>query len=178
MGKGASKNYKRITNDTKTCLVNGFDIIPYKFHPRILELRFVVLIRYLILQMGDRATVDRFITFMSEAYCINEQFLLSVVNRSSEILSFEKENPVRFVQEVALSTFLYGYDKPMLANLLIKTMNSLNNEVLYPYRPEKFLSKDWLDMLNEEVIICGVKAYEVELTRFLKAYEHIREVMG
>jgi predicted glycosyltransferase involved in capsule biosynthesis len=148
----------------------------YKEHPRILEIRLICLARYLSLSL-NRGHADEFIRYLSETYSCNEQFIRILINKSSEVLIIETTDYTRFIQEISLACHLYGYDRFFIAKMLLKSPNTLNSKVLYPYELDTFISEEWFEGFDDKVAFCGHKAYAIEALRFIKAFDNFREVL-
>ena len=72
---------------------------------------------------------------------------------------------------------VYGETKYFISQKL------LNINVGYLYRKglnllvEDFVSTEWLAILDNNVVFCGIPQYALEAKRFVDAFEHFKEVL-
>lgn len=163
--------------DADELLVNGFDLTVFRKHPRVIELRVLVLFNVLIDEYGiDKAT--NFFRSFAELSTIEWNRISGILNSFYTIKRLERADLKRYRQEVLFMGLLWGDARFYAATHYLKisktTLYSRENEL----NPSDFIDQAWLDELSNEVTICGQEAYKIEGIRFLEALHHLTEVLG
>jgi len=149
----------------------------YKTHPRILELRVTAYYNMLVQEYGVNRTSNFLKTFCEMTY-VDFQKINGIVNQYVKIRHLEKLNKTRYRQELVFMGHVYGETKYFISKKL------LNITVGYLYKKglnllvEDFVNTEWLAILDNNVVICGIPQYALEAKRFVDAFEHFKEVLG
>lgn len=161
----------------KDPIINGIDVSKYKEHPRMLELRMILIFSVVATEYGHNKAMTIF-KKLSEIFRNDFAKLSTVINSMPSITSMKRNNKWRWRQEVL---FLGRLNNETRAETAAKYLQKHYTTV---YRqpelnnPEYFINQDWLDGLDDNVIICGVEAYRLEVLRFLEDFEFFLEVIG
>jgi hypothetical protein len=155
-------------------IVNDIDITDYRNHPRILELRFVAIYDRWHREFGDRA--DGILVGLAEAFHCDITKLRVVANQAPAIRRVTKGQRVKNAQEHVFMGEVWREARYTSAG---KYMN-LSTRTLYAHKeyiPKNFLTQEWLNELDGEVVACGLKQYAVELERFLESHYALSKVI-
>lgn len=153
------------------------DIQKYKVHPRILELRVILIFRNLINEYGLNKATELF-KMLCTLMTVDWQKMNGLVNNVFKIRRLEKTNKERFRQEVVFMGNLYGESKYFIAenylNVNVDTLYRKSNNL----KLEDFLDDDWLNELDSNVTICGIPQYALEAQRFIEAFTIFARTIG
>lgn len=153
--------------------INGIDVTDYKKHPRILELRFIHTYDTWNKEFGNMT--DDLMTGLAEAFRCDITKLRAVASQAPTIRTMVKKYESRWLQEIIFLGHLWGETRYALVKKWIK--RSLRTIYGRPeYQVEGFVSQEWLDKLDQEVVACGLKPYAVEVERFLDMLENFKRV--
>lgn len=148
----------------------------YKKHPRVMEIRFILLFE-LIEQEYDYHQAVKFFESLCEAFRCNIVFLQSIINQRYDIKRNSKKDFVMWRQEIIFVYTLYGESLYKIA----KTHLGIKPETLYAqsklYDINKFCDENWLNKLDMQVTLCGEKSYRLEMTRFFEALDMFADIM-
>lgn len=158
----------------KRILINDIDITDYKRHPRILELRFVATYDRWYKEFGERA--DGILLGLATAFHCDISKLRAVANQSSEIRKVLKGDRIRNIQEHVFMGEVWHETRYMVSSRYL----SITKRTLYgrhEYTPKVYVTEEWLNALDNEVVACGLKQYAIEVERFLDSLEVLRGVI-
>lgn len=158
----------------KRIVINDIDVTDYKNHPRILELRFISTYDMWYREFGERA--DGILTGLASAFHCDITKLRVVANQSVGIRKVTKHSRAKHVQEVVFMGEVWHEKRFVVGG---KYLN-LAKRTLYArpeYLPNNFVTQEWLDGLDSEVVTCGLKQYAVEVERFLESLDVFRKVI-
>lgn len=150
----------------------------YKFHPRLMEIKISLIYSLMVREYGETRSPHIF-----KALCemINVSFpvMNGIIAKGGLILSNAIVDDVRRKQEIILvgelwdetrykvSTKYFGYSSP---NYLYQ------NKELYNF--ENFISEEWLESLDTEVLVCGLPAVSKTAQQFLIGFEEFMDIFG
>ena len=148
----------------------------YKNHPRILEVRLIMLFDLLEREYGFNGVMDIF-----DGLCIgfkrSKEMLDVVLARRFDIKRKSKTSKIKWRQEVMFMGMCYG-EKPYK---IAKTYLLLTPSALYMNRelndPNNFVTDKWLLGLDDEVIVAGSKIYRNEIKGFLEVVDSLANVL-
>lgn len=157
--------------------VNGINVTQYQRHPRIIELRMILLHGLFIAEYGDKFTVDFF-----KAWCdmnkINYTFIMSVINQKVRIKQMDITDKLRYRQEVIFTGHVYNEARDAVGARFLNLSRTFLYREKELFDPNIFVTKEWLDLLDLNVVICGVPQYNNEALRFIESLEHFLGVIG
>jgi len=145
----------------------------YKRHPRILELKFVRMFNRLRLEFPYN-TVVSIIKSLSEIFGCNWTSIKGIIDNLFEIDRVRKKDWVRHRQEIIFMGYLEGKTNYEISKELGINPSNLYSKK-YPYRVKDFLNQEWLDKLDDSVVICWIPQYKSELITLL---EHMESLKG
>lgn len=153
------------------------DYKKYRIHPRVLELKFTVIHNNFVLEYGIEKTAIMFQKFCELAR-INWTIISSTIGRKDMITNMFIRDRLRYRQELVFTGYVFDESHKNIAKKYL--MNS--RRILYEYAegmlvPNNFISEDWLDQLDYNVVIAGTKAYALELGRFIDFVMILGEVI-
>lgn len=156
--------------------INGIDITEYKNHPRVLEIRFILLFDLFEKEYGYSGAVSIFEAICGSMNC-NMRFLLDIINKRFEIKRQSKTKFTRWRQEVIFASYLYGETTYKVANDYLHVAPSslyMQKEI---YGMNNFITRSWLLELDKEIELSGLKHYRVEIERFFIVIENLTNVL-
>lgn len=148
----------------------------YKKHPRVLEIRFILLFNLIEREYGYNQAI-KFFQGLCDAFNCNMMFLQGIINRRYEIQKNSKKNYILWRQEVIFTYTLYGESLYKIAKDHLYT----NPQTLYQqmdyYDINKFCTDGWLDKFDNRVILCGEKSYRIEIVRIFEILDMFADIM-
>lgn len=157
--------------------VNGINIDAYKTHPRLLELR-VMLIYQALINEYDINVASNLFRALANTLRIDWTKLNAIISNHFKIRRLEVIDKKRYRQEVILMGMLYGETRYYIAERYLNLNRTTVYRSSYQLQPEAFISQEWLDELDSNVTICGVPVYRFEAERFVNALSNFLEVLG
>jgi len=157
--------------------INGIDITKYRSHPRILELRLAMLFK-MISEEYDNETANKHIHNLCETFRCNWNIVNQIINNVYNIRKLAKEDKVRWRQELVLMGLTINESRYRIANRYLNLSVASSYRKCYNLTPKNYITQDWLNKLDESVVICGLTAYKYEAERFLFEFDNYLEVLG
>lgn len=151
----------------------------YKTHPRILEVRLILLFDILEREYGYNNVMDIF-----QGLCIgfkrNKDLLDMVLAKRFDIKRKSKTNKIKWRQEVTFMGMCYGESNYKIAKsyLMVSPANYYRTTSAHTYNPKVFVTEDWLRSLDDEVKITGAPAYRNEVKGFLEVIDGLSNVLS
>lgn len=161
----------------KDPIINGIDVSKYKEHPRILELRLILLFSVVATEYGHNKAVEIFKS-LSEIFRVDFTKLHTVINAMPSIKRMRTTDKYRYRQEVIFMGRLFNETRSDVATKYLQRHFTTVYRKPEIHKIERFLDEEWLADLEDNVVICGVESYRLEVLRFLEAFEFFLEVMG
>lgn len=161
-------------NDGK---LNNIKITPYKRHPRVVELRLILVYNALVREFGDNYA-QQFFRKWCDLNKINSVVIFGIIAQNPAIRKLSVTKKERYRQEVILAGFLCGKSRLKIAKQYLGLTPRFLYSSKYDFAPEDFVTKEWLAGLDDHVVVCGVQNYRIEAERFLDALDMFTEVMG
>lgn len=148
----------------------------YKTHPRILEIRFILLFNIFEKELGYLQATKSF-QAMCSAFNCNMSLLQAIINKRFDIQRKSKTNFRRWRQEVIFTAYVYGESIYKVA----KTYLNVKPETIYTQRDiydiKLFLTNEWLDKFDNDVTLCGQYAYRNEVVRFMEIVDNFSMIL-
>lgn len=148
----------------------------YKTHPRVLEIRFILMFDMFEKELGYQQATKSFQALCSAFNC-NMTLLQAIINRRFDILRKSKTNFRRWRQEVIFASYVYGESIYRVA----KTYFNIRPESLYNqkelYDINTFLNDEWLSKLDDSTLLCGEYAYRNEVVRFMEIIDNMALIL-
>lgn len=153
------------------------NLIEYRTHPRILELRLIALHSVFVSEFGYEQTAN-----MWENFCtigkMNWTIIASVFGRKDSIAELNATNRRRFRQEMIFMGMVYGETRAKVGKKYLNVSKRILYESEGNYAdPRHFINEEWLDQLDYNVKIAGARAFALEIERFLNFLEAIGNVV-
>lgn len=148
----------------------------YKRHPRILEVRLILLFDLFTKEFGFNGARELF-NGLCYGLKRNSDVLEMIINRRFDIKRASKTNVYKWRQEVIFMGMCYGETLYKIAKdyLLIAPANMYRAN---PYcNPEDFLTDEWLRNLDDEIFIAGGEMYRNEVSAFLDVIDGLTSVL-
>jgi len=158
-------------------IVNGIDLESYKLHPRVLELR-VVMIHNILATEYDINVATNLYRAMCDAFRIDWQKVNGIISQQHAVRRLSKLNKPRFRQELVFMGMLYDETRYYIAQRYLKLSKSSLYRKDMQLKPADFVSEEWLAELDENVVICGIPIYRFEAERFLTNLDIFLEGLG
>lgn len=148
----------------------------YKTHPRVLEIRFILMFDMFEKELGYQQATKSFQALCSAFNC-NMTLLQAIITRRFDILRKSKTNFRRWRQEVIFASYVYGESIYRVA----KTYFNIRPESLYNqkelYDINTFLTNEWLSKLDDSTLLCGEYAYRNEVVRFMEVIDNMALIL-
>lgn len=148
----------------------------YKKHPRILEVRFILLFDIFEREFGYMNVMSIF-DGLCYGFKRSKELLDTVLNRRFDIKRKSKTSRIKWRQEVMFMGLCYGETPYKIAKyyLLIAPQNLYMNKEIND--PKVFVTDEWLRDLDDEAIIAGSKLYRDEIKGFLDVIDSLSRVL-
>lgn len=161
----------------KNPIVNGIDVSPYKEHPRMVELRLTLMFGVVSTEYGHNKAMTIF-QKLCEMFRIDFAKLSTILNSLPSIHMLRKKSKWRYRQEVMFLGRLNNESKQQTAAKYLQRHYTTVYRQPEFHDPDTFVTQEWLNGLNDNVVICGVEAYRLEAIRFIEDFEFFLEVLG
>lgn len=163
--------------ENATILINGQNMSEYRWHPRMLELRIIVVFNILARAYGINEATNYFKT-LCHLFRIDWARISAIVNSAFAVRKMEKAQKKRFRQEVIFMGLVWGESKFYIAKYYLKISHVTLYKDESELDPHVYLTQKWLEELPNSVVICGHDTYKMEAMRFVESYHNFLEVMG
>lgn len=153
----------------------NIDFEYYKTHPRVLEIRFILLFDMFEREFGYSDTLKFYETICEHFRCDFTK-VMGLVNKRFEIKRYSKTKLTKWRQEVIFAAACYGETIYKVAKdyLIMSSQNIYGNPRL---KIDNFVTDEWLRELDREASLCGMKPYRIEVERFFEIIDHITNVV-
>ena len=156
-------------------MIDEIDLEEYKTHPRILEIRFILLFDMFEKEFGFQRALK-----MYEAICNSfngsMNLLMGVINKRFDIKRKAKTKYTKWRQEVIFASYVYGETLYKAAreyfHLTPQSVYGNDN-----YDVNKFVTHEWLTTLDNDVTLCGMSHYRMEVMRFNEVIDSLSNVL-
>jgi hypothetical protein len=159
-----------------TLIINGTDYATYREHPRMVELHVLTLFFGLVKEYGV-FKAEQLMKHLCEVLAVDWTKISAIVRNMDKFQAQQKNDKVRYRQEVIFLGALWGHHRLFTA----KTWLHISHTTLYRDKlldEKNFVNDEWLNKLNNNVIICGIDAYKLEGIRFLDGFFNLIKVLG
>lgn len=156
--------------------IKEIDFDKYKKHPRVLEVRFVLLFNLIEREYGYNQSIKMFQALCNTFNC-NITFLQGIVNNRYNIQK-GKRNYIMWRQEIIFAATCYGESMYKVANEYINVLPSTMYSQPDKYNLERFCNDEWLRKLDDRVTLCGQLAYKNEVIRFFEVIDMFADVLA
>lgn len=153
------------------------NLIEYKYHPRILELKVILYYTMLARQYGPNKATE-FYKNLSYIMAVDWQKINVMISQIPKIRHLERVDKRRFRQELVFMGLIYGESRYFIARFILNVSSSTMYRKDAQLNPDDFLSEEWLDKLDDSVAICGIPQYALEARRFLDGFKTFMETLG
>lgn len=150
----------------------------YKNHPRLLEVRLILLFDIFEREFGYMNVMNIF-DGLCYGFGRSKELLDTVFNKRFDIKRKSKTSKTKWRQEVMFMGMCYGETPYKIAKyyLLITPSNLYRKSKDVTYDPEVFITDEWLRNLDDEVIIAGNRLYRDEIKGFLEVIDSLSNVL-
>lgn len=139
----------------------------YKEHPRIIEVRFIILYNIITREFGMIAT-DKIFDSICEAFDIDKRIIKEVINKKYDIQRKSKIVRKQWRQEVFFMAKCYGLSRNFICSNILNISSSNMYKFNDEYDPDIFVTKEWLDKLDNDFFLLGNKIYRTQVIRFME----------
>ena len=147
-------------------LLDNQDKEYYKNHPRVMEIRFAMLYDIVERDFG-RIQANKFFELICKMYNCNFNILTSLINKRFEIKRYSLTKIKKWRQEVIFVAYLYDETIYKASKYLgTSTSNLYTNKEKYEL--ETCMTPEWLKELDDEVFLCHINDYRLEVQRFFE----------
>lgn len=148
----------------------------YKKHPRVLEVRFILLFNLIEKEYGYLQTM-KFFESLCSAFNCNMVFLQGIIDRRFDIQRNSKKNFVMWRQEVIFASTVWGESLYKVANDYLNIKPATLYTQMNVYDINKFCTNEWLEKLDNQITLCAQKSYKIEVLRVFEIMEMFADVM-
>lgn len=142
------------------------DLMIYKEHPRILELRLASYKTQLARNYGDEQAME-ILHKLADLFQCNWTMLVGVFNKDHKILNAMAAGSIRRKQEVIFMGYLYGETRYYIAEHYLGMSVNYLYQNRDTHNPDAYVTEEWLEPLDDEIHICGARSYATEAKRFI-----------
>lgn len=155
---------------------NDIDFERYKNHPRIVEVRFILLFDMFEREYGYQNALKFYEALSNSFYCDMTK-LMGLINRRFDIKRIAKSKQKRWRQEVIFTAACFGETQYKVAKdyLIMKASNLYGQAGIYDINT--FATDEWLRELDDEIALCGMPAYRNEVNRFFEVVDNLANVL-
>ncbi len=147
------------------------DLQDYKYHPRLIELRVSGVYGNLIREFG-RQEADDFIKAFCTLFNLPYSLLVNVLRQHHKIQHDQFISEERKKQEQIFMGELWGETRYTVAT---KYMGLKSHNYLYQdqkkFNYKYYVNEQWLDKLDDEVMVAGAENLKLVIINFLKALD-------
>lgn len=153
----------------------NIDFEAYKTHPRVLEVRFILLYEMFEREFG-RISALKWYEIICEYFKCDYTKILAIINKRFEIKRYQKTKLTRWRQQVIFAATCYEESIYKVAKdyLILSPQNIYTNELL---DMNNFLNDEWLRELDEDATLCGMPSFRIEVERFFEAIDGVINVL-
>ena len=148
----------------------------YKTHPRVLEIRFILLFDMFEKELGYQQATKSF-QAICDAFNCNMTLLQAIINKRYDIQRKSKTNFRRWRQEVIFASYIHGETIYKVA----KTYFNVRPESIYAqkdiYDINIFLTNEWLDKFDNDITLCGEHSYRNEVVRVMEVIDNMNIIL-
>lgn len=156
--------------------VRGIDLLSYRNHPRIVELRVVFLYQLLVKEYNE-AFAQSFLKHWCDLHSINSTLIRGLLNQASQIMRLSTVDKVRFRQEAVFMGHIYKESRLVVSEKYLGISSRRLYKEADEFKMEHFLNQEWLNLLSDSVVVCGMKPYLVEASRFVESIAVFKEAI-
>jgi hypothetical protein len=142
----------------------------YKYHPRILELRLASFKMQLARQYGEEHSMELLQKF-AEMFQCNWSLLVGIFNKDNKIINGTTIGAKRKKQEIIFMGNLYNETRYHISKHYLGMSINYLYQLRSEHNPEAFATEEWLEELDSEILICGVRAHANEAKRFIISFD-------
>lgn len=157
--------------------INNDLLMKYKKHPRILEIRLILLYDLFEREFGYNGVVDLFnglcVGFKREKYLLD-----SVISQRYDIKRKSKLDKIKWKQELLFMGMCYGETPYKVAKAYCGVTPSAFYQSREYYDPDIFVTEEWLMSLDDECKIATSQMYRNEVKAFLEAIDGLTSVLN
>jgi hypothetical protein len=146
------------------------ELLKFRYHPRILELRLAMIKLQLNRQYGDEASM-LYLKQIADMFQCNWTLLVNIFTKDHKIASNPQISVKRRKQEIIFMGELYGETRTYISQHYLGMSSNYLYQSKGEHNPEFFASEEWRKELDAEVVACGVRAYALEAKRFIVAFD-------
>lgn len=147
------------------------ELLKYKHHPRIMELRISMIKTMIVRQYGEEVAMN-FLQMLSQMFECNWTVLIGILNKDHKITNHPAVTATRRKQEVILMGALYGETRYQISAQYLNMSTNYLYQSKERNNPNIYTTEEWLETLNDEVVVCGVRSYATEARRFLVSFDN------
>lgn len=148
------------------------ELLKYRYHPRVLELRLALIKAQIERQYGDETSMI-YLKQMAEMFQCNWSLLVGIFMKDHKIISNPNIPAKRRKQETIFMGELYNETRHYISNHYLKMSSNYLYQSKGEHSPEHFATEEWLKELDGEVVAIGVRAYALEAKRFVIAFDSL-----
>ena len=150
----------------------------YRHHPRLLEIRFILLFDMLDREYGY-AGARKIVSAICDAFNRNGELLDAVIDKRFDIKRKKKTSKIKWTQEIIFMGLCYGETAYKIAKdyMSVSPANFYRKVASKAYNINEFLTDEWLRDLDDEVKVTGNYIYRNEVKGFLEIIGNLREVL-
>lgn len=147
------------------------ELLIYKDHPRILELRLATYKMQLERNYGEVQAME-ILHKLADMFQCNWTLLVGVFNKDKKILNATALGAIRRKQEIIFMGYLYDETRYHIAeHYLAMSVNYLYQN-RGAHNPDAFVSDEWLESMDDEIHVCGARANSIEAKRFILSMDN------
>lgn len=136
-----------------------------------MELRISMIKALIVRQYGEEVAMN-FLQMLSQMFECNWTTMVGILNKDYKITNHPAVTPNRRKQEVILMGALYGETRYQISEQYLSMSINYLYQSKEKHNPDVYTTEEWLEQLNDEVVVCGVRSYATEARRFLVSFDN------
>jgi hypothetical protein len=167
----------RTSYDNEVTEINGILLAPLRTHPRVVEIKLVLLHETMCMNWGAAKGTELMKTF-ADFFRIEWSKINAILTQAHVIKGARGKKRRYFKQEVVFSASVYNEPKWYIATHYLNVSPAYYYRRNNYYRLEKFVTDEWIRNLDSGVMVCGIEGLRLEAIKFLENFAQFMEVFG
>lgn len=137
----------------------------------MMELRLAFYKAQLERQYGEVQAMEM-LQKVSELFQCNWTLLVGVFNKDNKIINGTAIGSKRKKQEIIFMGYLYDETRFHIAKHYLTMSVNYLYQMRDEHNPEGYANEEWLRELDNEILVCGVRAQATEAKRFIVSFDN------
>ena len=157
--------------------VNGIALEPLRTHPRVVEIRLVLLHEAMCRNWGA-AKGTELMKIFADFFRLEWAKINTILTQAHTIKNIRGKKRSIFKQEIVFSASIYNEPLWYIATHHLQVSPNYFYRRNNFYRLERFVTEEWVKNLDTGVAVCGIEGLRLEAIKFLENFTQFMEVFG